>query len=89
LQNVILEGDAEVVVKGVNSKERLWTRYGHIIEGTRTILQTIPKWTCQHVNRKANTAAHTMAHLAIKTIIDRIWVGDKPSFVCDVIEREL
>jgi ribonuclease HI len=81
LQNVILEGDAEVVVKGVNSKERIWTRYGHIIEGTRTVLQTIPNWTCQHVNRKADTAAHPMAHLAIKTVIDRTWVGDLFSVV--------
>ena len=46
LHNIILEGDAEVVVKGVNSKERLWTRYGHIIEGTKRILQTILKCIC-------------------------------------------
>jgi ribonuclease HI len=86
LQTVILEGDAEVVVKGVNSKERLRNRYGHIIQGTWTVLRTIPKWTYQHVNRKANTAAHTMTHLAIKTFLERTWVGDMLSCICDIIE---
>jgi hypothetical protein len=41
------------------------------------------------VNRMANMVAHTLAKLAINTFIDRTWMSESPSCICDIIEREL
>jgi hypothetical protein len=37
---IVLEGDAQVIVKGINSLERNWCKYGHIIEDIRRVLQS-------------------------------------------------
>ena len=80
----IMEGDALVSVKGLNSAERNLSRSDHLLEDTRRVLQSIQNWRCQHVTRLANMGAHTLANLAIKTFIDKIWVVDAP-IVCVIL----
>jgi ribonuclease HI len=39
LSSIILEGDAQVIVSGINTSNRNWSKLGHIIEDIRIVLQ--------------------------------------------------
>jgi hypothetical protein len=50
IQQLWLEGDAKIIVDVLNSNGSTWSRYGHIVEDTRSILQTFPRWRCCFVH---------------------------------------
>jgi ribonuclease HI len=55
---VHFEGDAQTVVKAVNSQEVDWSRMGLLVDDLRGELQSIQPWRMSFVNRKGNSAAH-------------------------------
>ncbi|XP_059445373.1 uncharacterized protein LOC132177154 [Corylus avellana] len=72
IQEVIFEGDCKTVVQAINCKEYQWSRYGQVVEDSKTLLGDIRRWEMRHVNRGANTTAHGLAKFAINGPIDRI-----------------
>jgi hypothetical protein len=42
IPKVWLEGDAKIIVDALNSNECILSRYGHLVEDTRSILQSFP-----------------------------------------------
>lgn len=51
-QTVILEGDAKQVVDAITGRGSSWSRYGHIVEDIRVMLQAFSSWECVHVSRE-------------------------------------
>jgi ribonuclease HI len=43
VQRVVLEGDAKQIVDAVNSNLTSWSRFGHLIDDTRWILESFPQ----------------------------------------------
>jgi hypothetical protein len=80
-----LEGDAKIIVDALNSDERILSRYGHLVEDTRSILQSFPSWKCDFVHREANEAAHRLAKAATTYISDRMWWNYTPDCISDII----
>jgi ribonuclease HI len=72
LQHIMMEGDAKLIVDAVNSNSSTWSRFGHIINDTRQILDDFIRWKCNHVRREANGAAHRLAKTATTDVSDRI-----------------
>lgn len=40
LSCIILEGDAQLIVIGINSSSRNWSKFGHVLEEIRTVVDT-------------------------------------------------
>jgi ribonuclease HI len=88
VQCVVLEGDAKQIVDTVNSNSASWSRFGHLIDDTRRILESFPQWKCQFVRREANEAAHRLAKAATIDVNDRIWRDAPPSCINDIVLME-
>jgi ribonuclease HI len=86
--SLILEGDVKQVVDAINLNTSNWRCYGHIVNDTCRILQTVPQWRCVFVHREANQAAHRLAKAATTNIIDKIWRFEVPDCICDALPME-
>lgn len=61
IQRLILEGDAQVIVKVVAVLEGNGTQFVHIVTGTRKTLDTFEGWQCVFIGRKCNMTAYSLA----------------------------
>ncbi|XP_035551510.1 uncharacterized protein LOC118349853 [Juglans regia] len=80
---VTFEGDAQAVVKDVNSKEEDLSCRGHIIEDIKTTLSNVYRrdWTVQFIGRKGNEVAHLLAKYALNIDFDKRWIDECPDFI--------
>ncbi|KAF5452039.1 hypothetical protein F2P56_027079 [Juglans regia] len=78
---VTFEGDAQLVVKTVNSEEEDLSYGGHIIEDIKTILKRSNAWVVQFIGRKGNNVAHLLAKKVLSLDYDQIWIDECPDFI--------
>jgi hypothetical protein len=52
------------------------SKYGHILDGIKSGLQSFRLANIVHVKREANTAAHGLARTAVTHIVDSIWIEE-------------
>lgn len=88
LQEVLFEGDAEVVVKAINNKDSTWCRYGHIIEDIKLLLGYFRRREVIYAKREAKGAAHGLAKMVTREQIDKLWMEEIPSIVLDIVTLE-
>ena len=62
-----------------------WLRYGQIIEDARLVLESLRNWNIRHVKREANFVAHGLAKIAIRILMDNIWLEEPSSCIYDII----
>jgi len=67
-QNVILEGDSQVIVYALNSGSVSAIAYASLVDDTQTILNTFPAWRVVFVQRVANAVVHHLAHVAVSNL---------------------
>ena len=53
LQNLILEGDAKQIVEAISSHTSTWSRYGHLVDDTKRLLCSLPRWKCVFTHRNS------------------------------------
>ena len=58
------------------------------MDDTKILLRSFSKWECCYVSRQFNRAAHDLAKLACRQIIEKTWEGDIPEAIHDVIMIE-
>jgi hypothetical protein len=63
-------------------------RYGHIIDDTKMQLASIVDWQANHVRRTLNTAAHGLAKVASKAVMDKVWRDVVLKCICDIVPVE-
>lgn len=78
--HVHLEGDSLSVVAALKRNDPCCSRFGHLIEDTRSLLYML-----HHVRQEANNAAYHLAKLAIFQLLDNVWRGDCPSVIRNVL----
>ncbi|XP_075633739.1 uncharacterized protein LOC142606241 [Castanea sativa] len=89
LREIIVEGDAQVVINALLNPEACPWSIQKIIEGCLQSLSCFKAWTASHVSRKGNVAAHVMARMA-KSIKDcKIWVEDTPPIIADQVLKDV
>jgi hypothetical protein len=76
------------VLTVVKSQGRNWSRYGHIIDDIREILNCIQSWQIGNVSRVVNSAAHNLAKTTVKQVIDRVWIEEISNCICDLVLLE-
>jgi ribonuclease HI len=75
---VILEGDALLVVQALNTGGTNWCRYGHLLDEAKGILNSFQSWSVQHVRRTNNEAAHCLAKKALSLCEEQVFIEDIP-----------
>jgi len=65
------------------------SRYGHILDGIKSGLQSFRSANIVHVKREVNFAAHGLARAAVTHIVYSIWMEEIPPQIYDIVVREL
>ena len=85
LNKVILESDAQVVVKSLSEESMAPSSIIMVIEGAKMSLRGFESWVVNHICRNKNSAAHIMAQDARFVSDVNVWVEDTPP----VIEQQI
>ena len=81
LKKVILESDAQVVVKSLSKESMAPSSIIMVIEGAKMSLRGFESWAVNHICRNKNSAAHIMAQDARFVSDVRVWVEDTPPMI--------
>lgn len=82
------EGDAQVVVEGVNSMERDWSRKGIMVEDIKHELKGFRQWRMSFVRREGNQATHALFKIATMAEVNQIWINKSPDCIQESILME-
>lgn len=73
-----LEGDALQVVQVLKKEGENWSRYVHLIDKTRGVLNSLQRWKANHVNQTLNGTAHRLAKEALAIREEYVLVEEFP-----------
>lgn len=68
--DIILEGDSQQIVTEIKEGTPNASRYGHFVEGIKSILRSFLSARVVHVKRDANSTAHRLAKEVVIHVID-------------------
>ncbi|XP_075655191.1 uncharacterized protein LOC142625412 [Castanea sativa] len=85
ISEFMLEGDSEVVINSLRSKEPSLSSFGHILESAKSSLVTSKCIAFSHVRRTGNKVAHNLARHARHVRGLSVWVEDVPPLLYDVL----
>lgn len=85
LGEIIVEGDASIVISALVNPEHSPSSIQKIVEGARTKLKAFKQWKTNHVRRHCNFVAHLIARHACNIDDCVIWVEDTPPMIADQI----
>ena len=78
LDQVIFEGDAEVIIKALNFGGFSSSSFGHIIRDIKLLSSTFNKVSFSHTCRQGNSVAHGLARMACNFSTFQVWMEDVP-----------
>ena len=76
LQDMVFEGDSEVIINHLKTKQPCLTAFGHIIEEARTLSARLRQASYSHTRRKGNKVADKLAKLAKNLYEPQVWMED-------------
>ncbi|XP_042979954.1 uncharacterized protein LOC122310138 [Carya illinoinensis] len=85
---VILEGDAEAVIKKVNNVEEDLSWMGHIIEDVKIVVKGRKDWKVRFIPREGNNVAHLLAKHALTLDGEVIWIEEGPNVITSSLIRD-
>ena len=85
LRSIKLKGDVKIMVEAVLSKEIDGSRWGHLIGDIKTVLHDFQQWRMVYVRREVNRAAHELARLTVRNVMDKVWTREVPDCIRDII----
>ena len=77
-ENIILEGDLEILIKILNSSNRSLAPFGHIINDINFLASRFACFSATHVKRHCNRVAHSLARRALSFYPLFVWMEDVP-----------
>ena len=89
LKDIIMEGDAQLVIQALNGLAAPAIPILKIIEGFRRCLQMFSSWKAVHTNRNNNTATHLLARDAKNVKECVIQVKDSPPCIENQIMNDV
>lgn len=70
---VIVEGDSELEIKKLNSKDYSSTSFGHVIRDIKIASSAFRNFVFSHIRRQGNKVAHRLARLACNFPTFYVW----------------
>ena len=74
--NIILEGDSEVLIKSLAKGSNSLAHYGHLIANIHVLMARFSSFSLSHVMRHCNRLAHALARHASSTPDLSIWMEE-------------
>ncbi|XP_035551688.1 uncharacterized protein LOC118349869 [Juglans regia] len=78
LTHIILERDAQQVVKDIQSSHEIWTSVGMIVRDIKALLTKMSRWFINFIPRTCNFLAHNLARDALKLSEESITLEGLP-----------
>lgn len=75
---VIVEGDSELEIKKLNSKDYSSTSFGHVIRDIKIASSAFRNFVFSHIRRQGNKVAHRLARLACNFPTFYVWMEGVP-----------
>ena len=89
LREIIIEGDAQVVITvSRNPKSCSWP-IQKVVEGSLQSLSCFKAWTASHLHKSGNEVAHLMAKMAKTLSTCKIWVEDILPIIVDQVLKDV
>jgi ribonuclease HI len=85
LTDVEFQGDAETLIRDLNSPEVIHNAYGLVLDDTKTLLQGISRFSVSHTRRSGNNVAHALARRAFDCNSYRVWLEEVPPDITHVL----
>ena len=85
-RDIDLESDALVVVGAVIGYDPGPCSIQKVVEGAKLWLKAFRSWSCAHVRRQSNMAAHLMAREAFNVNDSVVWIEDTPNVIAKQIQ---
>jgi ribonuclease HI len=86
---VILEGDAQGVVKALTVADVIPKNIDCILADTRLLLDSISQWQVLFIRRTGNVAAHRLARMALQQNVSQVWFESFSSFISEVVCKDI
>lgn len=83
--SILLEGDAQEVVKAFQGNDPNWSIGGFLIQDAKKILQSLSQWSIHHANRRANSIAHIVAREALKSNVESFELEHVPTCIQNIV----
>lgn len=87
--NVIVEGDAQVVVNALHGKISRGTHAQVIVNNIINASARIPHISFSFCFREADAVAHRLAKWASSSICSSVWLDSGPSWISDIVFSDL
>ena len=87
--NIILEGDSEVLIKSLAKGGNSLAHYGHLIANIHVLMARFSSLSLSHVRRHCNRLAYALARRASSTLDLSIWMEEIPSILNSVYMADL
>jgi len=84
----LFEGDANAVVKEINSAPPFLSKIGKFIETIHDEMQSFRLAKFSFTPRKCNMVAHTLVKEATCNKVEQIWLKDFPLSILSVVTKE-
>ena len=88
-ENIILEGDSEILIKILNRSSRSLASFGHIINDINFLASRFACFSAIHVKRHCNRVAHSLARRALSFYPLSVWMEDVPPELLSVLQADL
>ena len=81
IADAVLEGDSQVVITALNSKNTVLAPFGSLVQDSLTLSTGFSNLSYSHTKKEGNTVAHNLTKLAVNLTNCVIWMEDVPSDV--------
>ena len=78
LPYIIVEGDSELIISALQSEEKSFTSFGHLISSVKQSLEVFSCISFSHTHRSGNSLAHNLAQYARRIDAFTVWMEDVP-----------
>lgn len=86
--NVIIEGDAQLVVKALNGEITRNLHNQVLINNVRHNVSSVANCSFSFCFREANMVAHKLAKWAAANVCSRVWLNECPSWISNIVSSD-
>ena len=78
LPSIIVEGDSELIISALRSKEESFTSFGHLISSIKQSLEIFSCISFLHTRRTSNSLTHNLAQYTRHIDALTVWIENVP-----------
>ena len=85
---VVCKGDAEVIIRALQSKEVVHPEYGHVLQDTLVLANVLRVCNFVHVKCVGNSVAHFLARRSKSSNELQVWLETIPEDIAPLVMRD-